>query len=684
MIPRRQTGRSWGQIPGAEVTLGAAGANYFSALEAAIQALTGCEDLSIGNPHGDTWRTDAVADVLMKTEHSLAMPAKDCDRGGTCLLPWRWEGNVPPNYPAGLSEQQLHDDIFDGLDWLENQIGIRPTTGSWPDGVSTRRTSRLLRGQGVLCYRTLWPHATESEPIAGWMLGAAYDHVDWIRNWAKWTPYNLCPPLHTGANEFHKAAKYTNHKTDGTRSMDDLLNHTATWNTNNAAYAVKLYGAYTDLISQWINYHTWVQLYSHGYSAEPDPDTLQWFFELLIADGNFWISDAKTIATATHAVHEQSADDMIYTPTSGNEAADGSGAITAWDGKAAAATFNVDTERGPEALAFADAMLALTPPCRMSASVEIDDCISGVDLTIAQLAELFGKGNVDIGLHSYSGLSLLPRISVSVKNAGAAKRAVGIMDDGGTMKLRVYWPTSQNWYDDIAALDNFGGISVVEDLDHLADGDPIDRWTESYGTVGLQGTNTGANRPILKKRICNGHSVLRTALASAQGLGYGDAADLFSNTAGRGLTVFVLAAERSGLTGDRLISKWRSADNDREWAIGSTYFFMSEDGTGTGQSAAATGYSADTDFHVGILTWIPGEAPRFFRDGAITPHATGNNTIDTISSGDSDLCLGYMYGGSSPGDFDVLCWGHLSQGYVAGDAALRTIVHSLKDKYGLA
>lgn len=670
---------TWAAISGGEITLGASGADLIRDIEADVQAISGLDSVSVSQFQGDAFRFTNTDRIYTQAEHILPMPRREMTRAGI-LLP-HYDSSIANN-PMGLDENQLEDELAGSASEVAALTGAACVSFSWPNHYHSKRLMRRLRDSGYTAARNGPPH-TAGEPDAGWIINADQTHVDWVRTWAKCPLYALPTPDYTSTNSLVGAIAYTDHATVGTRSMDSLLNDTETWNTNNAAHAIRLYGVQTNLLDMWAYYHTLAILAPHGTSADPTDEQIGWLLGLLIADGRVWISDLATIGAYAAASHAETGVSLVWEPTSGNEADDGSG--TPWSGEASAfcLCMDLDGQTGSmtKALAYADVFTATST--RMTACLKTSEV--GDAYTEANIIALQAKGCVDVGSHSVNGTYLLSRACCSLKNTGSTRLAVEVTSAAeGSRKLKFYQLAgAAAWYADIAALTDFGGISQASDLDALADSDPIDSWAEAVGA--LTGTETTTNRPTLVKNAINtSMSAVAFDRTASQGLSYGTTAatQLFSNT--NGLTVFLVARHIGAGNNDWILGKWQGTATNREWSVAGDYHWMSEDGTSTGQSSGLSLIGADESWHIYLLTWIPGAAPRWFKDGYTSPASTGSAAItDMITNSSITLTIGYRHGRSEPWTGEVACWGHVAYGYANAHASLGIIYNTLKSRYGL-
>ena len=637
-----------------EITLGAGQTvEFLDDLPAAVAAIT--SDV-VAAPPAEAWRHDALTSSPYMADY--LQPASLIELTPSARLRHFVSGSQYVGMPGPMLRRQFKD----SADYIENITGVRPTTFSWPNHYNTRQAQGMARNHGYVAVRC--GHPTNTEPNGSWLHGAATE-VDWVRSWSKFTPFALPTPSHTGANSIKDVLEYTDEGTPG-QTMDDLLNDTTTWNAAHAPYAMRLYGGQTNLIAMWKHYHTWVQVYGHGYGAEMSAAQYDALLDVLIA-ADLWVSDLKTIGDYAHARHEQSStDDLIYEPTTGNEAADGSG--TPWNGKAAAFTVTLDADRD-EVLNIADTFDALgkrltVVVCPFTAQHNTDSW----EFLEADISTLYAKGNVDVGCHGYAGVSIVGDVG-AVLNSAAGDRWAAEVQDGSPRKLVLYKHVSTvaaDWWAEMAALGDHYGLVDADDLASGALSSLTETGTDAAGLAEGTGNPTVGSGP-------NGHQAI--SFSGAQRLVFDAQSIDYTN----GLTVAVVWQDGVGTNTNKAICAVRDS-TPREWMFSNVWGWIYGDVT----SNAVTGLGADTDWHVGIMTLVPGSQPRQYVDSVASAYGTASQTVASLSDAAADFSLGGYADGGSMVDGDLAFVIRLNQGFAHGADGLATLMDTLKTRFGIS
>ncbi len=682
----------WVEAETGEIVLDSTDAQYGQDL--ALSAVADSKLLgSLVVPYGgEAWRIrqgSSGDSFRFKCDHMQEMDITRAQPGQSIVLRHMVPAGVDGNTGGfcGMTSQQLDAELIGARAWVESVTGAEPTTASWANYHNSLAMMQTLYGMGITYARGGRSTSVATEPLEGWIVGAVSD-ADSINTWNKYPPLALPMPGHTSTNSFVKALNYCNSKDTGTRSMEGLLGATSTWNTNNSSYAMQLHGAYTDLLEQWADYHTWVNVLSHD-TSQLSTTNLEWLLEVVLADGRFWTSDAATISQYALAAHDESTSDMIFTPTGGAIAVTVGNGLTPWNGYEAAFTFTNDIE-SPDSLLYADVCAAETQdasPVRMSAFPDQTRIEVGSTITEAQLLELFNKGNVDVGYQFKSNTYICPDGFASIKNGTSHDIAASVEDDGGTMKLHLYSPDgATSWLDPIAALSSNTAVFCAESLDSAEAGIELSQWAPSLGTVSTQVAASESNGVVLDKAGINTDMTTAVFTNANDTRLHGSASDhIGSNT--NGFTAFGVVKRTGTTSQDTIIAKAASSSGaNREFKIDLIYSAIYS-GTTTYQAHYRGGGLESDVWSLILASWIPGEGIRAYLNNYSTPNATSavlSGTPGMNLAGTQALELGVWKTSTSERlEGEIACIGVMGQGFASDSAGLIAIFTALNTHYGL-
>ncbi len=179
---------------------------------------------------------------------------------------------------------------------------------------------------------------------------------------------------------------------------------------------------------------TWVHFYIHGRSDDEyalEPKKLGWLLDLLLADGRFWVADARSIGEYAMLRHMPSAgDSLVYTPIAppGDDP---------WQGHPSAFTLSTD-DGWISTLEYADTCLVRGVNMTAFITTGYLDWPWGDHLSEEDLVTLFEKGNVEIACHTQSHPRLIPEEAFLLHNDGEQPVAVEVAGGRNTRYLRFY------------------------------------------------------------------------------------------------------------------------------------------------------------------------------------------------------------------------------------------------------
>lgn len=579
----------------------------------------------------------------------------------------------------GIPLSQVHAELVENKAYLESICpGLTVRSHLYPLHDHDRQTMRKLRELGYYACRDGWVSPTFPD---GGLLGDDYTTVNEIKTWAYWQRFAMLGHLQ------FKSEDYTNSGGIGGQNSAWIYNYL--YFTGSATYqttpvATTLYG-YHSLMEAWKANNTWVSFNIHYNITSADLNTLISIFQ---ADGDFWIGTLAEIgewAAARHAPYGAVYnDEFVYEPLSGHTAADyGS---RPWNGKRCAITFTNDDGQTETATVYA--AVAAGRGIKITAGF-LKDAIGDVGyLNAGAVRALHEGGVVEVACHgkSWPHVSEVDERGMRICcTAASSIMGLGITATGSHKTLQLYCATvvssqaaSPPWH---AAVSSLVGFRTLHDADSLSLGSVHNTpWAAAIGTLtgSCYAAGTGA---IVCAAGPNGHRTVQSSTdegTSNFGTVFWPDAELSSTS---GFTIGVVAKSFSATTGRILLAKMNNAA--RAWGLTSNLAGITNAGASAWDATANTGFTDTNSFHAVIMTFIPGQPFRIYRDAVNSAYATANSA----AAGIADTTVGIRFASRDTGggtmNAGLSTWLTLDIGYAHAAAELTTIMDALKTYGGI-